>query len=357
MKKSYRLLTAFLLLLLLSTQHVYALEGMITRLEESGNVVINKGLNDQIKPQQVFYVTRLGQPIAKIQVIQVDDYNSICSVLETMPGQKIDRGDLFSQEEFKKKPVEETPSPKASPDKKVEDEKSEEELLKEKMKQRQQYEKDVNENFKKAVQKKTKAFSFKRGSGGAVKIDAFDTYNFLSTAIFAGKHASINPWYIGPYAWNIYSSYKTSANPNRIRNVQIEIIHWDAEYLDAYAAYYAYKEVVQDPKRVKIVRDNIYRQKGLDKFYVFQVRIANPGPGAFQLAPFPWHFYLEGKDGKKIKADHYDEILDKALNPDQVVNGYIYFQRYDQQGQPTVEDKGVTVQLEDILGHGRKVNF
>ena len=359
MRKGYPLFTALLLFFVLLTLQAFALEGMITRLEQDGNVVINKGMNDQMKPQAVLYVTRMNTPVAKIQVIQVDDYNSICKVLETMPGQKIERGDLFSQEEFKK-PVEETPSPKSTPDKKntkVEKVKSDEEILKEKMKKRQEYEKDVNENFKKAVQKKTKAFTFKRGAGGAVKVDAFDTYNFLSTVIFAGKNASINPWYIGPYAWNIYSSYKTSANPNKIRNVQIEIIHWDAEYLDAYSAYYAYKEVVQDPRRVKIVRDNIYRQKGLDKFYVFQVRIANPGPGAFQLAPFPWHFYLEGKDGKRLKADHYDEILDKALNPNQVVNGYVYFQRYDQQGQPVTDGKGVTIQLEDILGHGKKVNF
>ena len=357
MRKLFGFIAILLAFVFVMSSGAFAMEGMITRLQQNGNVVINKGMYNKMKPNLVFYVTRLGKPIAKIQVVQVDDYNSVCKVLENMPGQKIEKGDVFSDEEFTK-PAE-TPAPETgnTSAKKPEKEKSEEEILKEKMKKRKEYEKEVNENFKAAVTKNTKVYRFKRGSGGTVKIDAFDTYNFLSTFIFSGKYGSVNPWYIGPYAWNIYSSYKMSSNPKRIRNVQIEITHWNAEYLDAYAAYYAYKEVVQNPKRVKYVRNNIYRQKGLDKFYVFQVRIANPGPGAFQLAPFPWHFYLEGKGGKRLKADHYDEILDKALSPNQVVNGYIYFKRYDQHGQPTVEGKGVTVKLEDIMGNGKTVHF
>jgi len=328
---------------------------MVTRLRQNGNIVINKGINARVRPQTTYYVTRMKKPIAIIKVVQVDDYNSTCQVVELMPGQRIEIGDVFSDSEFEK-PEEEKPD-RGKDRGKTKKKKTEEEIEKEKIKNRKEYEKKVIENFKKVVSRKTRVIGFKRGSGGTVKISLFDTYNLLSTIVFAGQYASFNPWYAGTYAWGIYSSYKSSSNPKRIRNVMMEITYWDVDYLDAYASYYAYKEVVKDLKRVKMVRDNIYRQKGLDKFHVFQVKIMNPGPGAFQLAPFPWHFYLEGRGGKRLKADHYDEILDKALNPHQAVNGYLYFKRNDQHGQPVLDGKDVTVILEDILGNRRKIKF
>lgn len=337
----------------------YALEGMVTRLESGGNVVINRGINAQVNPETILYVTRMGRPIATIKVIQVDDYNSLCAPVEYVGSERIQLGDVFSDTPFEKQAEEtqqrdpvETPARQSQ-----QEDKSQEELQADRLKKQQEYEKTTTENFKKTVEKKTVALAFKRGSGGTIKLNLFDTYNFLSTIVFAGQYAAVNPWYAGTYAYGTYADFKSSANPERVRNVQMEITYWDSEYLDAYAAYYAFKEVVTDPRRVNIVRENIYRQKGLDKFHVFQVKLINPGPGAFQLAPFPWHFYLEGKDGARLKAEHYDEVLDKALNPGQAVNGYVYFSRFDQQGQPLLEGGGVKVLLEDILGNKRTVNF
>lgn len=350
-----------ILLLAIITFPSFAMEGMITKVYPNGNVVINKGLNDRIKPMTVFYVTRMSKPIATIKVIQVDDYNSICRVEELVESNRVSPGDLFSNTPFDKP---EEKKPDGDIGKKDEPPMSNEELEKEKIKKKKEYEKKKKEygkkvvdDFKNTVKKKTKVLRFKRGAGGTIKINVFDTYNFLSTVAFAGQYASINPWYAGMYAYGAYADYKSSMNPKKVRHVQLEITYWDADYLDSYAAYYAYKEVVQDPRRVEMVKKNIYRQKGLDKFYVFQVKIVNPGPGAVQFAPFPWHFYLEGKGGKRLKADHYDEILDKALNPNQVVNGYLYFSRHDKNRQPIIEGKGVTVILEDILGNKKNIHF
>ncbi|MCD4782564.1 MAG: hypothetical protein K8T10_01905 [Candidatus Eremiobacteraeota bacterium] len=361
MKKVCFFVCLCIILLLIITIPSFAMEGMITKVYPNGNVVINKGLNKQIKPMTVYYVTRMSKPIATIKVIQVDDYNATCRVEELVGGNQVNLGDVFSDIPFDK-PEEK----KSSGDigKKDEPPMSDEELEKEKLKKKKEYQKKIKEyekkvsgDFKDIVKKKTKVLRFKRGSGGTIKINVFDTYNFLSTIVFAGQYASVNPWYAASYAYGSYASYKSSMNPKRVRHVQLEITYWDADYLNAYASYYAYKEVVQDPRRVKLVRENIYRQKGLDKFYVFQVKIVNPGPGAVQFAPFPWHFYLQGKEGKRLKADHYDEILDKALNPNQVVNGYLYFSRYDKNRQPVIEGKGVTVILEDILGNKKNIHF
>jgi len=361
MKKVCLSVGLFIILVFIVALPSFAIEGMVTKVYPNGDVVINKGVNDRIKPMTVFYVTRMTKPIAVIKVIQVDDYNSKCRVEEVIDGNQVSPGDIFSDVPFEKP---EEKKPDSDVEKKEEPPMSQEELEREKQKKKEEYEKKkkeyekkVVENFKNTVKKKTKVFRFKRGAGGTIKINVFDTYNFLSTVILAGQYASINPWYAGMYAYGAYADYKTSMNPKRVRHVQLEITYWDADYLDSYSAYYAYKEVVQDPRRVKLVKENIYRQKGLDKFYVFQVKIMNPGPGAVQFAPFPWHFYLEGKGGKRLKAEHYDEILDKALNPNQVVNGYLYFSRYDKHGQPVIEGKGVTVILEDILGNKRNVRF
>ncbi|MCE1248793.1 MAG: hypothetical protein LWY06_19300 [Firmicutes bacterium] len=334
----------------------WAMEGMVTKMQPNGNVVINKGLNAQVKPGTLFYVTRMSAPVAVLKVIQVDDYSSVCQIVETVGGNNIQPGDVIGTTPFEKpdQAPKASPSPGSSPVKPpVVKVKSPEEISKE----REIGAKEASKNFENVIKRKTQIYRFKRGSGGTIKVNAFDTYNFMSTLFVGGRAASINPWYAATYAYGVYTDSKSTQSNDKVRNVQIEITYWDTEYLDAYATYYAYKEVINDPRQVKMVRENIYRQKGLDKFYVFQVKVVNPGPGAFQLAPFPWHFYLEGKGGARLKADHYDEVLDKALNPNQAVNGYLYFSRYDKQGQPIVETKGVNVILEDILGNGKKINF
>lgn len=351
MKKISVLVVLMLIFCAIGASRAFAIEGMITRLAEDGKVVISKGLDANVHPGMDFYVTRMSEPVGKITVVQVDDYNSLCKPLNILPGKHLQVGDVVSTTPYTKPPEKEEEREKTSSEvSNVTDE----ELLRERQKAREEYEERVKEQYKDVLERKTKILQFRRGSGGTVKINPFDVYNLLSTVVFAGPYSSFNVYHGLSTAYGIYASYESSANPNRIRNVQMEITHWDSEYLDSFAAYYGYKESVSDPRKVSVIKQNIYRQKGLDKFYVFQVKIINPGPGAFQLAPFPWHFYLKGTDGSRIKADHYDQILDKALNPNQVVNGYIYFKK-DTPNAPSGSD--LTVILADILGNNREVSF
>ncbi|MFP4499354.1 MAG: hypothetical protein ACLFQV_14195 [Vulcanimicrobiota bacterium] len=340
-----------MIVIFLTVSISFAMEGMITRIQDDGKIIINRGITHQTNPGTMFYVSRVSEPIARIKVVQVDDYNSVCDVEELLEGRTIQIGDQISTQPFQVEPEKEENNEPAGEEKELS------ELEKEKQKAREEYEKNIQENYKNTVEKKTKILRFKKGSGGTIKINAFDAYNLLSTVVLTSAYSSFNVWHGASSAYGIYSSYKSSANPQRIRNVQIEVTLWDTEYLDSFASFYAYRETIEDPRQINTIKNNILKQKGLDKFYVFQIKIVNPGPGAVQFAPFPWHFYMTGPDGKQIKADHYDEILDKALNPNQVVNGYIYFHRYGPNGQPVFSGDKVQIELVDILGNSRKETF
>ncbi len=337
------LILGFLLLLLSGFGGAQTLDGMIIRME-GDKFAVNRGINHQMNPDTVLYVSRVGEPVAIIRVVMVDEHHSLCELQEGVPGKKISIGDTVSLQPFTMPSAEEEPV-------------AMDELTRERMKARAEHQQKVEDNYRDVINRKTHILRFKRGAGGTVKVDTFDVVNLMSTTIIGGPYASINAWYAAGTAYSTYAKYKASQNPSRIRNLQMEITLWDTEYLDAFATYESQKDTISDPAQVSQMRENIYRQKGLDKFYVFQVKIINPGPGAVQLAPFPWHCYLKGPDDKRIKAVNYDEILDKALNPNQVVNGYIYFNRYDERNSPVLKDGRVILELVDVLGNNRNVNF
>jgi hypothetical protein len=323
----------------------FALDGMVVRVGDNGNIVVNRGINQGAQPGADLYVSRLGTPIAIIRIVQVDEYRSECRVMEVLPHQSIEMGDAFSTDPFDRK-KEEPPRPAASatPSGNTGDGTGTGSVS------------STPQDYKQVVAQKTRVLEFKRGPGGSVKVKPYDALNMVQMLAFSGPYASFNAWYAVTGAYSMYSGYKQSQNPNQVRNIQIEITLWDAEYLDAFAYYQAGQEQMSDPSHL---RESMYKQKGLDKFYVFQVKIINPGPGSIQLAPFPMHCYMKGPGDKKLKAVNYDEVLDKALNPTQVVNGYIYFSRYDENGQPVMirSDQKIVLILEDVLGHRGEASF
>jgi hypothetical protein len=150
--------------------------------------------------------------------------------------------------------------------------------------------------------------------------------------------------------------YHFSGSMNQRPKTYLEVVYWDRDLARAYADYYVYKEANNGGTRVSDVRRSIMAQKGVDNSVVFQFKLSNRGPGILQLAPFDWHMYLLDRDGNRIKADRYDEMLDKALNPGQETQGYMYFSRQDSQGRSLLGDK-VTLDMEDIMGEHTKVHW
>jgi hypothetical protein len=330
-----------------------AIEGMITRIDNTF-IYVNKGIESKLQPGTILYITRLGQPIGTLRVEQVDSYRSICRTMEKIGNHDFCIGDLASTESYTK-PAATTgvQTGKTAP---VLTTAPKEGSEKERIEAQLQYEKKVMEQYESVIKKHTCILQFKKGPGGVVQVNGWSIVSLLMPAIYQRPYFVSDYLTLGDIALTTIGRYKASQRPEDVRNVTMEVTYWDVDYLDAFASYYAYKESSTDPRTINTIKENIYRQKGLDKFYVFQVKLYNPGPGMVQLAPFPLHFFIEGKE-RQIHADSYDEILDKTLNPNQSVNGYIYFSRNDQHGQPINQGTQVTVSIVDVVGSSSKVNF
>jgi hypothetical protein len=216
---------------------------------------------------------------------------------------------------------------------------------------------DPTKNFQETLKKHTRIYAFKGGKGGVVSVPAWEVANIASGFIFfPGNAAVVNPWLLGSTAIESYEMYHFSGGMNKRPRAYIEIVYWDRQLAMAYADYYVYKEATTDPARIGEIRRSIMAQKGVDGSVVLQVKISNRGPGTLQLAPFDWHVYLLGTNGTQVKAERYDEMLDKSLNPNQETQGYIYFPRTDPQGHSYLGDE-LTLEMDDIEGEHTKIHW
>lgn len=335
--------------------------GMVIRVQ-GDQVVVNLGLQKGLQPGQKLYVyNALGSPVATVQVSQVDESSSVVQIVSMEPGAALTLGNQVSDAPYSPVPIAARPSEttggsgvasvstpatsavppassKLSPDGRPV---------------------DAVKAFAAALKTNTQMYAFQGGKGGSVKISAFDVLNFASTLGVGpgGSHGLIiNPWLITSTAWDTYSGYQASAKANQRARSYIQVVYWDAALSSAYADYYLFKENVTDPMRRDEMRRTVLAQKGVQTSAVFQVKIRNAGPGALQLQPFDWHCYMIDPQGNRVKAERFDEILDKALNPGQEVDGYIYFPRRDPMGKSYVADPP-TLLIEDVFGERAVLKF
>lgn len=310
-------------------------KGMITRVE-SAQVVINMGLNWHVVPNTEFYIYRIAQPIGKIKVIQVDEYSSIAAITTIEPGLLLQVGDVVSDTPYVQPPPQTIE--KKKPPQKLE---------------------DAQKTYDKILKDRTKDSVFKIASTGSIKIPFNEVLNLLSSSGITsyGGNPELNPFYVVNLASQAYNQYSYTKSQSKGNRVVIEVVYWDNELLDAYADYYAYKEAKTSPEEKIQIRNNLIMEKGVDKFIVFHVKIKNEGPGVVQAAPLNWHMYLLNSAGARVKADKYDEVLDKALNPNTETEGYIYFPKTDVQGKSIIEPNQVKVVFEDIIGQSGELNW
>lgn len=347
------LVTVILAFCIFTGVYADAMEGMITRIMPDGTVLVNKGMNDGVSPEKVFFIIRGGKPFGAMRVNLVDEFTSVCQLLQTLGPVQV--GDQFTD----KTPAGSVPSPVASPaitEQKPEQKKAEDE---EKAKQIKELEKKAQKEFESMTRARKKTISFKQGSGGSVKINPMNTYLLISPIINfgAGGGGAMNPYFTAWYVADMYNSYTGSKQFQKVKNLTIEITYWDKKYVDSYTSFYACKEVIFDQDKISDMSEKVAREKGILENYVFQVSVANPGPGPFQMAPAPWHIYMVDKSGLRHKAVRYDEILDKTLNPNQAVNGFMYFPRTNADGSPAYNCSSVSLMVEDILGKSKRIEF
>lgn len=315
--------------------------GFVTRVQGE-DIVVNLGLQKNMRPGTKLYVYDAhGKPLATVQVTEVDDVSSRVHIVSMEPGALLTVGSQVSDQPYVSAPV----PPKASSPP------SSNATLKIKPI-------DPVKAFREELKKHTQLYSFRGGKGGMVKIDAFDVLNTVSTlGIGGGSHSAIvNPWLITGSIFDTYNVYRTTARMNQKARSFLQIVYWDEALAASYADYYLYKEAVSDAARRADVRRSLMAQKGVQTSAVFQVKLRNQGPGALQLAPFDWHAYLLDPEGNRVKAERYDEILDKALNPGQEVDGYLYFPRRDPLGKAYVGSPP-TLLIDDVFGERALVKF
>lgn len=332
--------------------------GMVTRVQ-GDDVVVNLGLQKGMQPGKTLYVyDALGKPVATVQVTQVDETSSHVEIVSMEPGSALTLGNQVSETAYTPAPPParpttpvtgvppvspETPGALATPAQSTGSVKPVDPL----------------KSFAQVLKQHTQMYSFRGGKGGAIKINVFDVLNLASTLGVgpAGSNASIvNPWLVSTNVYDMYSTYSATAKANQRARSYLQIIYWDQALVASYADYYLYKENVTDPLRREEMRRNVMTQKGVQTSAVFQVKLRNAGPGVLQISPFDWHCYMIDPNGNRVKAERYDEVLDKALNPGQEIDGYIYFPRRDPIGKSYVADPP-TLLIEDVFGERATIKF
>lgn len=333
---------------------------MVTRVQ-GDEVVVNLGLQKGMEPGKTLYVyDALGHPVATVQVTQVDQTSAHVQIVSMEPGSALTLGNQVSSAPYTPAslpPPRSTPPPatgvaSVTPAAPTEPATTSATAMTGKPV-------DPIKGFALSLKQHTQAYAFRGGKGGALKINLFDVLNFASTLGVgpAGSNGAIaNPWLLSTNVYDTYQTYQATAKANQRARSYLQIIYWDASLVNAYVDYYLYKENVSDPLRREEMRRSIVAQKGLQNSAVFQVKIRNAGPGALQISPFDWHCYMIDPQGNRVKAERYDEVLDKALNPGQEIDGYVYFPRRDPIGKSYVADPP-TLLIEEVFGERATIKF
>jgi hypothetical protein len=382
MKKSMYLLISLLILLLSSfvlprveastaalPGNTRQIDGMILRAESSGDITISKGSEDHVEVGTIFYVTRVARPVGRIKVVSVNQYNSVCHSEELFVGQKYERGDVVSTKPFTHQHSATATERKVSADRNVSPGRD---TTSERMTSAGRDASDntvavnsgnsrdssAEQRFKDFTRRYTRNYHFKQ-RGRVDTLGPFSLIGAFTPTIARLPHLN-STWdkvSVGVSAVYTMNYVKQARQMYKEPSVHVELTYWSPEYLDAFADYQAYQESITDPAFINAAKENIFRQKGMDRFYVFQVRIINPGPGYVQLAPFTNRFYIKAERERTLIAEHYDQSLDASLGPNQVANGYVYFRKFDNSGMPTLFDGAINVELHNIMGHSKRTSF
>ncbi len=354
-----RILGRILLLLVVAALPAMADSlGMVTSCAESGEVVVNRGVEDNVTPGTHWYIYRSGKPQAELEVVLVDSYASTARVVS---GGGVRVGDRISDKVFTSAPKEQK-----SP---IETGKDEEEVassiplnqIKDRnpgVRPKEETVESTAARYDKMLAASTQSHKF---SGGAAEkrkttIDPLSVANLFSAYGYHGSnwanYQTVLPTVINEVDTNLANRklYKNSL-------LKIDVTWWSDELMTAYSDMLAFREGRTDQDQRIAMRSGLYAQKGMERFLVFNVKMENSGPGVAQVQPFHWHMYLLDDQGNRVKAERYDQILDRTLNPGQKVEGNVYFLKVDAAGRPIAAGKTVRVIFEDVLNEKCEMKF
>lgn len=331
----------------------YAAQAMVVT-NNAGVVTINKGSRDGLRAGQELYVVRSGKKIGTIRITKAEEYYCEATAVSSEMGTVIAPGDMASADS----PAAQSPETAAKDTGRsggdvsresievyqLTDEKEQKKKEEEKKKQQEETEK----SYLSTLGTYTKISTFSKGGKGRVNVSIGDALMAISALGHTTSIPYRDNWMlfnIGSRTLHNYTTSKAAAGPTS--KVTIGVIYYGEELIRQQAKFFASKENVEDPEQVKAIEDGIRQQLGSDTYTVFQVKLSNTGKTVVQLSPFKWKMYLITNNGQKIRSSRYDEALDRGIGPGQEVQGYMYFPKTDDIGQPITGP--MKISLENII--------
>lgn len=370
-----------------NSQYVEPLYGMVVKFEGS-DIVTNLGETKNIKPGTKFYVYRVKTFIGVIQVFEVSNWTSLARVISTEKGEIINRGDRLSDKElifvddmvYVKGATVESTTEKSNTDSnnnaapssyKVPKVTNIEDIFKKHAR---------FASFKQKGQPKKVAQTNQINVLGAPDVEIPTTMGYSGNSLIYNRYGvglmdvlQLAPWVslftnntynnsIYRNNWPLYSTLGFAAL-TRMETIQqrekfmgtmaganIMVVKWDESMAYEIASLMAYKEAVTDQNKIKIVAENIIKDRKINEYLVFEVRIQSTESLMVQFAPWNYHMYLVDSGGNRVKIKNYSITLDKGVSKGQQIVGYVYFDKSYDSGK-------VKISLENMLGADSTMTF
>lgn len=341
-------LSKLLLLFLfsVSTLAVQAESTMAVVIETQGDrVVINRGVEDGVKVGQTWTLGRSGSVEGKV-IIESIRQHSAAGFLEGTASV----GSVASLS-GENAPVVATRNLRTR------------ELMKEKNQASEQALKELRRKYKRSLDRHTEGYGFVTPTPGsaynnmqtgmeiynvAATIDLYSRYDFDPTGAFIG-----NPWWIGSAVGGFIQRQVATNNyyeGQRVR-VDAEVTYWDEDLVDLQTDVVAAENglSVQETLARKV---EAVKQKGVDRYAVFEVHLKNVGQLPAPLEPFKYRIFMMSSEGQAISASRVDPVLDTTLQPGSEIRGMVYFPKIVAAGQQELK-----LAFEQMFGDRGTLNF
>lgn len=383
-----KILSIFLLFIFILAINVYAVNyrPMVIKVD-TDQVKLNIGSEKGVVNDEEFYIYRAGKYIGKAKILRAEPAYSFAKIISLQHGETVNIGDTLNKELSSISPdtavsnIQQSANTSSSNS-------VENNAVKNENNTEVSSPKNKNQvvNFETTLKNNTKSFAFTvKGSINnetspythnlfvKPQIDASDSapslqtstttnpaatavLDLLSLAGYVSLYTNSNTagWFNNNFmfyttmAGSLYSRYENYRQANKILKVNnkatMEVTYWSDKLIDDYADFYAYKEATKDDTLKTKMSAQIKKDKEIDTYTVFEIRVKNDTKGAVLLSPMNWHVYMIGPTGERYKAEKYDKVLDQAVGQNQAIAGFVYFKKIDFEGKP------VTLSLEDVCG-------
>ncbi len=331
-------ITAIILLL---SGAVWADKGVVTSVS-SGKITINRGSEEGVKKGSTWSVVRDGRTVAQAVVESTEDYSST-AVLSQDGDVRV--GDLVTSGSAAAVTTQDSNVVIDSSGLDARESRSQ-----------------AEDAYRNLLGRRTEDRGFETQLGGS-SINGWQAVNtgyqianwvqLFNANSNIGLSNSIYTPYVIQSAANAGMShyYYNEMRQNQKMKVHMEAIYWDQKLSDAYAGYLATRENL-DIRGAAIKKMEVARQKGVDRYAVFEVTFENTGRRPAILSPIDHHILLVNADGRYISPSKIDQSLNAELRPGEKIHGFLYYPKISTMGL-----KEVKLRVQGLLGDQGDLSF